>query len=55
MSSTPLIFTGIAVAIAFRAGYWNIGVEGQLLMGAVAATGVGTIVEGWPPIARDRR
>jgi general nucleoside transport system permease protein len=46
--ATPLLFTGTAVAIAFRAGYWNIGVEGQLLMGAVAAAGVGQLVEGWP-------
>ena len=50
MRSTPLIFAGVAVAIAFRAGYWNIGVEGQLLAGAVAAAGVGMVVEGWPPI-----
>jgi simple sugar transport system permease protein len=48
--ATPLLFTGTAVAIAFRAGYWNIGVEGQLLMGAVAAAGVGQLVEGWPPV-----
>jgi simple sugar transport system permease protein len=48
--ATPLLFAGAAVAIAFRAGYWNIGVEGQLLMGAVAAAGVGQVVHGWPPI-----
>ncbi|MDX2342250.1 MAG: ABC transporter permease [Acidimicrobiia bacterium] len=41
VSSIPLIFTGVAVAFAFRAGYWNIGAEGQLLMGAVAAAGIG--------------
>ena len=46
VSATPLLFTGVAVAIAFRAGYWNIGVEGQLLMGAVAAAGVGQVVGG---------
>ena len=46
--ATPLLLTGTAVAIAFRAGYWNIGVEGQLLMGAVAAAGVGQIAHGWP-------
>lgn len=46
--ATPILFTGTAVAIAFRAGYWNIGVEGQLLMGAVAAAGIGQLVEGWP-------
>jgi simple sugar transport system permease protein len=52
VSATPLIFTGIAVAIAFRSGYWNIGVEGQLLMGAVAATGIGMSMAGVPaPIA----
>ncbi len=35
--ATPLIFTGLAVAVAFRSGIWNIGVEGQMLMGALAA------------------
>jgi ABC-type uncharacterized transport system permease subunit len=48
--ATPILFTGAAVAIAFRAGYWNIGVEGQLLMGAVAAAGIGQLVEGWPSL-----
>ena len=38
--STPLILTGLAVAIAFRAGVFNIGAEGQLLAGATAATAV---------------
>src|SRR6202158_1851641 len=32
---TPLIMTGIAVALPFRAGMFNIGAEGQLIMGAV--------------------
>ncbi|MEA2001637.1 MAG: ABC transporter permease [Actinomycetota bacterium] len=41
VASIPLIFTGVAVAVAFRAGYWNIGAEGQLLMGAIAGAGVG--------------
>jgi general nucleoside transport system permease protein len=48
--STPLLFAGLAVAIAFRSGYWNIGVEGQLLMGAVAAAGIGQVVHGWPSV-----
>ncbi|MEI4573106.1 ABC transporter permease subunit, partial [Klebsiella pneumoniae] len=39
---TPLIFTGLAAAIAFRARFWNIGAEGQLYLGAVAATVLGT-------------
>ena len=36
--ATPLILTGLSVAIAFRAGVFNIGAEGQLLAGACAAT-----------------
>ncbi|HLW93323.1 MAG TPA: ABC transporter permease, partial [Roseiarcus sp.] len=39
--TTPLIFTGLAVAMSFRAGLWNIGAEGQMLMGALAAGIVG--------------
>jgi len=50
VTATPILFTGAAVAIAFRAGYWNIGAEGQLLLGAVAAAGIGTLVGGLPPI-----
>ena len=38
-----MIFTGLAVAVAFRAKFWNIGAEGQLLAGAVAAAFVGAI------------
>jgi simple sugar transport system permease protein len=40
--STPLIFTGLAAAIAFRAKFYNIGAEGQLYCGALAATFLGT-------------
>ena len=36
-------FTGLAVAVAFRAKFWNIGAEGQLLAGAVASCAVGGI------------
>lgn len=36
--ATPVILTGLSVAIAFRAGVFNIGAEGQLLVGAAAAT-----------------
>ncbi|MDH4334621.1 MAG: ABC transporter permease [Chloroflexota bacterium] len=50
VSATPILFTGAAVAIAFRAGYWNIGAEGQLLLGAIAAAGVGTTVGDLPGI-----
>ena len=37
----PLILTGLAVAVAFRAKFWNIGAEGQLYAGAMAAAFVG--------------
>ena len=40
--ATPLILTGLAAGIAFRAKFWNIGAEGQLYAGAVAVTVVGT-------------
>jgi len=40
--ATPLIFTGLAAALAFRAKLWNIGAEGQLYLGAMAAVTVGT-------------
>ncbi|WP_019637414.1 ABC transporter permease [Paenibacillus fonticola] len=38
---TPLIFTGLAVAFAFRTGLFNIGAEGQFLVGQLAAVAVG--------------
>lgn len=38
--ATPLILTGLSVALAFRMLFWNIGAEGQLVMGGVAASGV---------------
>jgi len=50
VTATPILFTGTAVAIAFRAGYWNIGAEGQLLSGAIAAAGIGMVVGGVPPL-----
>ena len=50
--STPLIFTGLSVAIAFHAGLFNIGAEGQLTLGALAAAAVGAIWPGVPwPVA----
>src|SRR5690606_40182087 len=39
--ATPLIFTGLSVAVALRCGLLNIGAEGQLYMGAFAAAWVG--------------
>ncbi len=36
----PLLLCGVGLTIAFRALFWNIGAEGQLLMGAIAASGI---------------
>jgi ABC-type uncharacterized transport system permease subunit len=41
--------TGAAVTFAFAGGYWNIGAEGQLYMGATAATAVGLQMHGLSP------
>ncbi|MBN2357811.1 MAG: ABC transporter permease [Deltaproteobacteria bacterium] len=50
--STPLIFTGLAVAVAFQAGLFNIGAEGQLLVGGLAMALVGARCGGLPaPLA----
>ena len=40
--TAPLLITGLAVALAFRGGVWNIGAEGQLLAGALCATVIAT-------------
>ena len=41
--ATPLIFTGLSVAFAFHAGLFNIGAEGQLMLGSLAAAAVGIV------------
>jgi ABC-type uncharacterized transport system permease subunit len=46
--ATPLILTGLSVAIAFQAGLFNIGAEGQLTLGALAAAAVGSYFPGVP-------
>ena len=43
VETAPLLLTGLGVVVAWRAGLFSIGAEGQLLMGAAAATGVLTI------------
>lgn len=45
VSSTPLILTGLAIAFGFRTGLFNIGAEGQLIVGSFAAAAVGLLVE----------
>ena len=51
LAATPLLFTGLAVAIAFRVGYYNIGAEGQFLAGAMATTFVALSLPDLPGIA----
>jgi general nucleoside transport system permease protein len=49
VKATPLLLTGAAVAFAFRAGYYNIGAEGQLMAGAIIGSWVGVMLEGFSP------
>src|SRR5437879_6045530 len=48
VKTCPLLLTGLAVAVSFQAGVWNIGAEGQLLMGALAMAALGTRGAGIP-------
>jgi len=50
VQSTPYIFAGLGVALGFRVGLFNIGAEGQIFMGALAAVWVGFTFKGLPPI-----
>lgn len=50
VKSTPLLLAGAAVAFAFSSGYWNIGAEGQLYAGAIAAAWLGTILGDVPQV-----
>jgi ABC-type uncharacterized transport system permease subunit len=50
VKSTPLLLTGVAVTFAFSAGYWNIGAEGQLYAGAVAAAWLGVVLKDLPAL-----
>ncbi|TNC52327.1 ABC transporter permease [Rubellimicrobium rubrum] len=51
--ATPLMLTGLAAAVAFRARVWNIGAEGQFYAGALLAAWAGhSLLAGWPaPLA----
>ncbi|MFC1803574.1 ABC transporter permease [Thermoproteota archaeon] len=48
MQATPIIFTSLAFLVTYKAGLFNIGAEGQFLMGAIAAAFVGIYFEGLP-------
>ena len=49
LQATPLILTGLAVALSFRAGLFNIGAEGQLYIGAATSVYAGFAFAGLPP------
>lgn len=46
----PLVFVGLSVAVAFKAGLFNIGASGQFVMGTLFSVWVGINFEGLPPI-----
>ncbi len=46
----PILLTGLSVALAFRAGFWNIGAEGQLTVGAIAGTALALALPGAPAV-----
>ncbi len=48
--ATPLVFTGLAVALGFRGGLFNIGAPGQLILGGIAAMLVGVYLPGPRPL-----
>jgi len=48
--TTPLIFGGLSVALAFKAGLFNIGAQGQFLLGALGAVAAGVALSSQPPI-----
>ncbi|OGO31485.1 MAG: hypothetical protein A2136_10220 [Chloroflexi bacterium RBG_16_54_11] len=50
VKATPLIFLGLGITIAFRGGMWNIGGDGQLLLGALGATVIGVYLPSMPPV-----
>lgn len=48
LAAVPLVFTGLAVAVAFRMRLWNIGAEGQFYFGAFGASAVAYAAPHWP-------
>jgi simple sugar transport system permease protein len=49
-TAIPLVLVGLGAAMAFRVGFWNIGLEGQLVLGAIAATAVSVADAGPGPL-----
>ncbi len=51
LETIPLLLTGLGVALAFRCHLWNIGAEGQLLVGELAAVALAVRLSHWPAAA----
>ena len=47
VKATPLALIGVGLAVAYRANVWNIGAEGQFIMGAVAGSAIPVLLPGW--------
>lgn len=50
VKASPLLLAGVGIVIAFRSSIWNIGAEGQLYMGALAAVFLGLTLTGMPAV-----
>lgn len=48
VKATPLMLAALAISLAFRMKLWNIGAEGQIYMGAFAASGIALLLGHWP-------
>ena len=49
-AATPLLLTGLAAAVAFRSGIFNVGAEGCFYLGGMVAAVLGFALADWPPI-----
>src|SRR5271168_4501276 len=50
VQAAPLVLVGLSASLAFRIGFWNLGLEGQMIFGGIAATGVSIYAIGPEPI-----
>ncbi len=50
VQAAPLILVGLGASLAFRIGFWNLGLEGQMIFGGMAATGVSIYAIGPEPM-----
>ncbi len=50
VKASPLLFAGLGIAVAYRAKFWNIGAEGQIIAGGIASALVGIFITGLPAV-----